>query len=62
MAPVTTFAVDTLVEALVEARAEPDAVLATREVLARTVADPAAIGDVLQPARAASWRCTTPTS
>jgi len=49
VASVTTFAVDTLVEALVEARAEPDAVLATREVLARAVADSAGVGDVLQP-------------
>jgi predicted metal-dependent enzyme (double-stranded beta helix superfamily) len=46
---VASFAVDTLVSDLVAARAESNPVLATREVLARTIADPTAVGDVLEP-------------
>jgi predicted metal-dependent enzyme (double-stranded beta helix superfamily) len=46
---VTVFAVDTLLDELVDARAEPDALLATREVLGRVVAEPTAVGDVFEP-------------
>jgi predicted metal-dependent enzyme (double-stranded beta helix superfamily) len=44
-----TFAVDTLVSELVEARRESSALLATREVLARAIADPRAVADALDP-------------
>jgi predicted metal-dependent enzyme (double-stranded beta helix superfamily) len=44
-----TFAIDTLVGELVEARNESNALLATRDVLARAVADPGAVADALDP-------------
>lgn len=46
---VATFAVDELVAALIEARADGDALPATREVLARAVANPRDVADVLAP-------------